>query len=105
MSTWRKQYEDLVAQITDTRVYEQDGVAAVLLFGFHLVDFLATRKVTYRGHNIKNQGWCYLLIVKVAIEGIPLVVFISERDPTVCMRIFIRQFEEDRVEWREDKFA
>jgi hypothetical protein len=105
MSTWRDQYDALVAQVKDTRVYKEQDVAAVLLFGFHMVDFLHGKHIEYRGHNMSNKGWCYLLVVKVTIADTPLVVFISERDPISCMRIFIRQVEEDRVKWVEDKYA
>lgn len=105
MSTWRDQLDALVSQVSDTRVYKQEDVATVLLFGFHIVDFLHGHGIEYRGHNIANKGWCYMLLVKVVIADTPLVVFISEREPITCMRIFIRQVEEQRVKWCEDKFA
>lgn len=59
----------------------------------------------YRGASIKYQGWSTLLVVKAARQGIPYVVFITERTTTDCMRVFRRLWSENRVEWREDKFG
>lgn len=59
----------------------------------------------YRGESFKDQGWATLLVVKGAHEGTPLVAFVTERTPTDCMKVFLRQMDEGRVEWREDKFA
>jgi hypothetical protein len=97
--------DSLAEQITDYRLYEKQDVASVLLFGFHAVDFLHMHGYEYRGHNIKDMGWCFLLVVKATLEDTPLVAFINERTPAHCMRVFIRRLEEKRVKWQEDKFA
>lgn len=61
--------------------------------------------LTYRGESFKDQGWSTLLVVKLARDVTPLVVFVTERGATGCMRVFLRQLEENRLELREDKFA
>jgi len=70
-----------------------------------LVNLLQASGVFYRGESIKNQGWATLLVVKGAVDGTPVVAFVTERTPTDCMRVFLRQVDERRVEWKEDKFA
>lgn len=72
---------------------------------YRMVNVLSELGLTYRGTSIKYQGWSTLLVVKVAREIQPLVVFITERDTTCCMRTFERLLDEGRVEWKTDRFA
>jgi len=45
------------------------------------------------------------LTVKAMVNGIPRVAFVTEIDPTSCVRTFARWVLEDRVKWHKDKFA
>ena len=70
-----------------------------------LVNVLEEAGWFYRGESVKYQGWSTLLVVKGAKDGTPYVVFITERTTTDCMRVFRKQFEENRVNWVPDKFG
>lgn len=105
LSVWRKNYESLCSQVSDYRVYDKQDVASILLFGFHIVDFLHNHGIEYRGHNLKNMGWATMLVLKVTIGETQLVGFVTEQNPAHCMRIAVRKIEENRMEWTTDKFA
>lgn len=70
-----------------------------------LVNLLEAVGYFYRGESFKAQGWSTLLVLKAAREGTPLVVFVTERTPTDCMRVCLKMIEEGRVPWREDRFG
>ncbi|MCK4626720.1 MAG: hypothetical protein KAV00_15510 [Phycisphaerae bacterium] len=102
---WEDNLGVLLAQVTDHRLYEEQDVKAGLLFVFHPEDLLSKFGCEYKGHNVASLGWCYRLIIKVVMDGIPLVAFINEGTPTRCMRVFVRKLEEGRVTWQKDKYA
>jgi len=70
-----------------------------------MVNVLEEQGLFYRGASIRYQGWSTLLVVKVARGNTPLIAFITERNTTDCMRVFKRLLDENRAEWREDKFG
>ncbi|MCK4627335.1 MAG: hypothetical protein KAV00_18630 [Phycisphaerae bacterium] len=70
-----------------------------------LVNDLETAGGTYRGTSIRYNEWSTSIVVKAVIEGIPQVVFVTERDTTGCMRVFFRQLDEGLLKWQVDKYA
>lgn len=46
-----------------------------------------------------------LMVLKVNVNEIPYVVFVSKESPTGCMRTLLRKFEEKTVALYPDKYA
>jgi len=102
-------YTELVTEAA--QVLQEDGplpreeVLTMWLYESQIVNLLEAKGMHYRGESVKDQGWATLTVLKVAREGIPYVVFVTERNRIGCMRVLLRQIEEERLELREDKFA
>lgn len=71
----------------------------------HLVNVLEAAGYYYRGESWKYQGWATLLVLKVVLDGVPLVAFYTERTPTACMRVALKNLDAGTVGWTNDKFA
>lgn len=97
--------EDVLESIPEEGPLQREQVRIWARWELHLVNQLEQRGFYYRGESVKDQGWSTLLVVKVAHEGTPLVVFVTERTPTDCRRAFLRMMDEGRLEFREDKFG
>ena len=69
------------------------------------VNLLEGLGLTWRGESFKDQGWSVLMVLKVAKGMTPLVIFITERTTTGCMRVLLRQIDQGALELREDKFG
>lgn len=83
----------------------KDDVKVWWQWHVQIVNILEELGYYYRGESWKNQGWSTLLVLKVVLDGVPLVVFYTERDPTACMRGALRNLAAGTVAWRDDKFA
>jgi hypothetical protein len=90
---------------TDQRHLTRDEVRAVFMFTKHIVNVMSSVNAEYLGHSFKASTPLNLLVVKAVVDGVRRVAFVSGSDATDCMRIFIKQLENDVVQWREDLFA
>jgi hypothetical protein len=100
---------DLVEQYLDMLPEEgplaRGEVEAWAWWHLHMVNVLEERGFTYRGASIRYDGWSTFMVVKAKHEDTPLVVFITERSTTHCMRAFKRMCDEGDAKWVKDKFA
>lgn len=106
--TITKVYErerNLIEQTFESDPDLAEDLSVEHMFCTYIVNFLEDKGYIWRGHNIRNQGWSVLLIVKAAHGDIPLVAFVSERTTTRCMRVFLRKLADGEVNWQKDKFA
>jgi hypothetical protein len=103
--TFPQELDKVIATLPTEGPLTRDEVRTWAYWMLLLVNLLDAEGLYYRGESFKSQGWATLLVVKVARDGIPLVAFVTERTPTACMGVFLRQLEERRVEWRDDRFG
>ena len=89
---------------TDGPVEPQD-VSTWFYFLEYLVNLLESQGLFLRGYSFKSQGWSWLLVVKVVWRETPQVAFTTERNPTGCMRVFLRKLGDETVNWQVDRFA
>jgi hypothetical protein len=59
---------------------------------------------TFQGCSFSQRGHMVLLVVKATHEDTPYVAFVTEQNTTRCMRVFARQWLEQRVSWHKDKY-
>jgi len=57
-----------------------------------------------KGHSIRQRNGSYLLTVKVAEEGVPLVGFVTGHTPTGCISKFLDLLEKSEIKWAKDKY-
>lgn len=89
---------------TDHRMVSQEDLWAMAMFNLYLVNLASEDGWEYYGHSFKNSAPLAILVVKATMDGLPVVVFTSGRDPMGCIRIFIRKLEQGLLEWSADKF-
>ncbi len=84
---------------------EPEMVWILYRFFCRVVNILDEKGVGYRGHSLRESDYLNLLVVKATVEGEPVVCFINAGTSLNCLKIFLLKFEEDRLEWRHDKYA
>jgi len=97
--------DDELAKLEEEGPLPREDVKTWWRWIVHIVNILEAMGLHYRGESIKNQGWATLLVLKVARDGVPLVVFCTERDTTACMRRVLRELDAGTIQFREDKYA
>jgi hypothetical protein len=95
----------LIEQMFESEPGLAEDLLVEHLFCTYIVNLLEDAGFEWRGQSLRDQGWCVLLVMKVTRSGVPLVAFVSERNTTGCMRVFLRKLEEGAVNWQKDKFA
>jgi len=94
-----------IAKLDEEGYPSRDDVKVWWRWCEHLVNILEGLGYFYRGESWKYQGWSTLLVLKVARDGVPLVVFYTERNTTACMRGLLKQLDEGSAQFRKDQFA
>ena len=97
--------EEMAARLDEDGPMPRADVLTLWKWDQMKVNLLDDKGLTWRGESFKNQGWSVLMVLKVAQGTTPLVVFITEKDTTGCVRVLLRMLEEGLLELREDKFA
>lgn len=59
---------------------------------------------SWTGAVFRQKGTLWLLTVKRRLAGIPEVVFLTGRNPTECVEVYIRQYHNGRLRWVPDKY-
>ena len=105
MATWLETIEEELSLLPVDGCISRDSVRTWYRFNEYIVNLLDPLGIVWRGYTVKGQGQLTLLVMKVAIDDIPQVAFVTGRTPTDCMSIFLAQLEDRRVAWRPDKYA
>ena len=105
VQTYLDTFDQALERWTDQRHLTRDEVRAVFMFTKHIVNVMSSSNCEYLGHSFKAGSPLGLLVVKAVVDGVRQVAFVSGRDATDCVRIFIKQWENDVVQWRDDLFA
>ena len=100
-----KRVLSLTEECTDFRWVTKDELAALLLFVVYGQQCLSQINRELRGWTLRQKGVTCLLVVKVTFDGVPQVVFTTARNPTDCIRVFIRKLYADTCEWVPDQYA
>lgn len=103
--TFQESIADELSKLPEEGPLPRENVRIWFEFVEYLANLYERLGLVRRGESFKNQGWAELLVAKVARDGVPLVAFITAQTTTDCMRVFLRQLDENMVQWREDKFA
>ena len=91
-------------QWTDHRVIHGDDLEDLLTFWIYLPRILSQLGMRYRGYQLRQRDGTWLLVAKATQGDVPLVVFLSSATPTGCVRLFVTQLIEDRLNWTKDKY-
>ena len=70
-----------------------------------VIQILEAAGHAWRGHSFKNQGWAVLMVWKSYYKEHPIVVFVTDKSTTACMRNLLRKIVREEVAWSEDKYA
>lgn len=97
--------EAAMEQWTDMRVMHVDDLYDLLLFHHYIQKEFSQNGLDYWGHQFRRKEGMWLLTVKVSQGKTPLVVFLSSATTTGCIRLFVRQLEEERLRWVRDRYA
>lgn len=91
-------------QWTDERMKEGQDLDDLLIFWVYLPNVLSQLGFRYKGYQLRQTRDSWLLVVKVTDGTVPLVVFETAGTPMGCIRMFVRQLNDDRITWNKDKY-
>lgn len=100
-----KRVLQLADECTDFRWVTKDELVSLLLFVVYGQQCLSQIDRELRGWTLRQSGVSCLLVVKTTLNEVPHVVFTTARNPTDCIRVFIRKLYADTCEWVPDKYA
>lgn len=99
-----EQFELALEDWKDERFIGKQELRALAMFYMYLVNLAEDDGWAYAGHSLKMGTPMCTLVVKSWHGEVPQIVFTSARDPTTCIRIFLRKLEEGLLEWRKDQY-
>lgn len=86
-------------------IWEPATARAVAYCVERTTDLLRVQENTWRGFSYKEGLPLGTLVVKGFVEDEAVVCFISGKGLASCFKIFLRKYEEDRLEWVLDKYG
>lgn len=103
-SEYLKQFDQAVEGWTDERFLSRKELDALGRFFQYIVDLAEDDGWRYDGHSMKVGSPMCVLVVKATMGDAPVVVFTSARSATGCVVTFMRKFDAELLEWRDDQF-
>lgn len=89
----------------DHRIVDRLWVDLHIWLFLHSYADLAQSSLVLYGLNFRESPAGWLLVVKVRQGEVPLVGFISGKNPTSCIRQFRECVRNDKMKWSRDKYA
>lgn len=96
--------EAATEQWTDHRVIHVEDLEDLLYFWSYVPKVCSQLGLQFKGFQLRHKRDLWLLTVKVMESGTPLIVFLSAATTMGCVRLFVSQLQDDRVNWRKDKY-
>lgn len=101
LDEWR---QSVLSGWTDHRIVDDLWVDLHIWFFMHLYADLAKAGMVLNGMTFSEKYGSWLLVVKVSQDKVPLVAFVSGKNPTSCMRQCRDLLRNGGVNWTRDKY-
>ena len=102
---WTDVADHLCDCAADYGVWSAEEMFASMVFSKYASQFFDRAGLFYRGHNLKFQGWSWMLVLKLAKDNTPYVVFLSHETPLSCMVEAINKTKAGALKLTVDQYA
>lgn len=89
----------------DNRILTELEHRCLVWYFLYVQNVLSQFSMEWVGCTFSQKETYFLLTTKVVREGVRQVVFTSGRTPIDCVRIFVRKWHDDTLEYYEDQYA
>lgn len=101
LDDWRK---ESLTQWKDSRIVDATWLDAHIWFWQHLYSDLAQISMEFDGVTFRESNGVWLMVLKAHSEGVPLVGFVTSKNPTRCMRKARDLLRNGGLNWSRDKY-
>jgi len=89
----------------DCRVVTQLEMRCLVWYFLYVQNVLSQFSTEWTGCVFRQSEESCLFVTKAVREGTPQVVYVTARTPIDCVRVFVRKWHNDTLEWYPDRYA